>query len=914
MSLSRNINQLLRALAAVVIASTSLTGLAQENQWSHIGMNTNNELGLGETSVLTTPTLVPDLTGIEEVVIGGYKQMLTNSAGELLMSGENMLGQQGLGFESYIQKSVPTPLLQNVGILDLEPTCLRVGYVTDDGAVWSMGSNSAYSMTADLTERAYSVPTKIIDSGIVDISFDCETSFAVTATGEVLSWGIDVNETGLLGQGEVYTLANPTPIPGLSEVVQIHSTGNAACALKSDQTVWCWGSNNSGKLGDASLTNSNVPVQVPGLTDVASIYDDKNGNISAVIKSDGTVWTWGRGPIAGAANNTNTGPVQVPGLSNVVDLAATESAAFAVDGTGSVYVWGQNTFGAFGNGVQEASGASSTPVQISGLSNIRAVNGDSQSVVALSNTGEVYGWGLSERNAALVAKEETGTTQATVQPQLDNFDQIALGKHMLAKTPTGEVYSWGDNEYGQLGQGNTENLTTPTLVSGLSGITQVASADNNSFALDTNGNVFAWGRAYAKLYLQSTNPGGSTLTPVQSDELSNITKMAAQGLSAFFLTDSGDVIAYGANPAGRPVLGTGDDVWGGPYTVFSDAVDVTSTLHTSYILKNDGTVWVAGQNADGLLGIGDPSNSLAYNVHTQIPGLTNITKIHANGRQVIALSSDGTVYVWGNFYLENDAAKTNAETTLGVQRSPRAVDNKGLVFVDVHASLREAFGVTDTGELYRAPLNWKKVENVTGVSGFGAGYNGILGVPGHSHFIYGEALNEEPLETTEINASEASCQPAIETQTTECVLSFPADSIILEGSLQVGIGSTTLLGGECDTSDPTFVACTDVPVASVAEANLQLQSTEGNVYVQVGYEPVTALQNNVTVFGLQDDPDGDGLTIAEEQSLGLDPFNADTDGDGVNDGKEVEEGTDPGNEEDFTEVEEEMILIRTGGF
>jgi len=41
------------------------------------------------------------------------------------------------------------------------------------------------------------------------------------------------------------------------------------------------------------------------------------------------------------------------------------------------------------------------------------------------------------------------------------------------------------------------------------------------------------------------------------------------------------------------------------------------------------------------------------------------------------------------------------------------------------------------------------------------------------------------------------------------------------------------------------------------------------------------------------DPDGDGLTVAEEERQGTDPYAADTDGDGIEDGRELELGTDP---------------------
>ncbi len=42
-----------------------------------------------------------------------------------------------------------------------------------------------------------------------------------------------------------------------------------------------------------------------------------------------------------------------------------------------------------------------------------------------------------------------------------------------------------------------------------------------------------------------------------------------------------------------------------------------------------------------------------------------------------------------------------------------------------------------------------------------------------------------------------------------------------------------------------------------------------------------------------DDPDGDGLTNAQEYALGTDPNNIDTDGDGYNDATEVLNGSDP---------------------
>lgn len=51
--------------------------------------------------------------------------------------------------------------------------------------------------------------------------------------------------------------------------------------------------------------------------------------------------------------------------------------------------------------------------------------------------------------------------------------------------------------------------------------------------------------------------------------------------------------------------------------------------------------------------------------------------------------------------------------------------------------------------------------------------------------------------------------------------------------------------------------------------------------------------NTITILEGALDPDGDGLTNAQEVPLGTDPFRADTDGDGFSDGMEVTAGSNP---------------------
>jgi alpha-tubulin suppressor-like RCC1 family protein len=77
-------------------------------------------------------------------------------------------------------------------------------------------------------------------------------------------------------------------------------------ALKSDGTLWTWGWNIYGELGNGTYTTSNMPVQVSDLSGVTSSF---GGGVyhSVALKGDGTVWTWGDNSFGQLGNGTYTG-------------------------------------------------------------------------------------------------------------------------------------------------------------------------------------------------------------------------------------------------------------------------------------------------------------------------------------------------------------------------------------------------------------------------------------------------------------------------------------------------------------------------------------------------------------------------------------------------------------------------------
>jgi len=368
--------------------------------------------------------------------------------------------------------------------------------------------------------------------------------------------------------------------------------GEHSLALKTDGTVWAWGRNEYGQLGDGTRTDRFTPVQVKGpggsdwLTDVQAVA--AGGYHSLALKTDGTVWAWGRnngGQLGDGTTTDRLTPVQVVGpggsdwLTDVQAVAAGVGHSLALKTDGTVWAWGWNEFGQLGDGTTTNS---STPVQVVGpggsgwLTDVQAVAAKWGHSLALKTDGTVWAWG---GNWCGQLGDGTTTNSSTpvqvVGPGgsgwLTDVQAVAAGvEHSLALKTDGTVWAWGRNEYGQLGDGTTTDRYMPVQVKGpggsdrLTDVKAVAARWDHSLALKTDGTVWAWGRNNSGQLGDGTTT--DRLTPVQ-------------------------------------VVGPGGSGW------FTDVQAVAAGLHHSLALKTDGTVWAWGANWYGQLGDGTTTDS-----------------------------------------------------------------------------------------------------------------------------------------------------------------------------------------------------------------------------------------------------------------------------------------------------------------
>jgi alpha-tubulin suppressor-like RCC1 family protein len=226
------------------------------------------------------------------------------------------------------------------------------------------------------------------------------------------------------------------------------------------------------------------------------------------------------------------------------------------------------------------------------------------------------------------------------------------------------VLTWGNNQFGRVGNGTTGgDSPSPAQVPGLSGVSAIASGFANTYALDPNGTVFAWGRNELQ-ELGNGHANGDLPVPAPVVGLPKITEIAAGSSGGYAVDTAHHVWAWGYNGLGE--LGNGTTsvsavpvqvLLSGPVTTVVGAGDA------AYALLADGTVWAWGWNQYGGLGNGTFGPGCATNPSTcivrtpiQVPGLTNVVALYGGQNNGFAVKSDGTVWAWG----------WNAEGELGV--------------------------------------------------------------------------------------------------------------------------------------------------------------------------------------------------------------------------------------------------------
>ena len=324
--------------------------------------------------------------------------------------------------------------------------------------------------------------------------------------GGLWLWG--KGTTGELGNNTALNSCSPIQtIAGGSNWKQVSLGGGHAAGIKTDGTLWLWGLNTAGPIGDNTTIARSSPVQtVSGGTNWRQV--SLGFSISAAIKTDGTLWLWGSGVCGSIGDGTTafrSSPVQTISGGNdwkQVSLSIVSSAAIKTDGT--LWLWGGGDDGRLGTGNTLPR---SSPVQtVSGGNNWKQVSLGQQHAAAIKTDGTLWLWGRSfEGELGTGLRNSRCSPVQTVSGGTD-WRQVSLGSYTSAAIKTnGTLWFWGRGDIGQIGDGVAASRSSPVqTVSGGTNWRQVSVGERFSAAIKTDGTLWMWGaNNYGQLGISS---------------------------------------------------------------------------------------------------------------------------------------------------------------------------------------------------------------------------------------------------------------------------------------------------------------------------------------------------------------------------------------------------------------------------
>jgi alpha-tubulin suppressor-like RCC1 family protein len=656
------------------------------------GFGNNGNLGNSAITDRITPvTTFAGGTNWKQVSAGGFHTAAIKTDGTLWVWGSGSGGR--LGNATITDTS--TPVTTFSGGTNWKQVSAGVNYtaaIKTDGTLWTWGYGDNGKLGAnDITNRSTPVTTFAGGTNWKQVSLGTIHVTAIKTDGTLWTWGYGGN--GRLGRFAIGT-NKVTPVTTFAgginwkdvpssepeDLYTISAGGFHTAAIKTDGTLWTWGYGNNGRLGNGATTGTfSTPVTTfAGGTNWKQV--SAGGYYTAVVKTDGTLWTWGYGGFGQLGNaqttNRSTPVTTFSGGTNWKQVSAGVNYTAAIKTDGTLWTWGLGSNGRLGNGA--TTGTFSTPVttfaggtnwkQVSCGTAISASN-FSTHTAAIKTDGTLWTWGSNSLFSSPFgqlgnAQTTNRSTPVTTFAGGTNWKQVSAGGSFTAAIKTdGTLWTWGYGGFGQLGNAQTTNRSTPvTTFAGGTNWKQVSAGGFHTAAIKTDGTLWTWG--YGNNGRLGTNDITNRSTPVTTFAGGTNWKQVSCGRDhTISLYDDGvnkELYLFGINLNGQ--LGSGlDSIDWVPNETFAGGTNwkqVSAGNEHTAAIKTDGTLWTWGYGNNGRLGTNDITNRSTP--VTTFAGGTNWKQVSAGNQHTSVVKTDGTLWTWG---FGNNGNLGNAQTT-----------------------------------------------------------------------------------------------------------------------------------------------------------------------------------------------------------------------------------------------------------
>jgi alpha-tubulin suppressor-like RCC1 family protein len=336
--------------------------------------------------------------------------------------------------------------------------------------------------------------------------------------------------SGLVVTPQLWTWGNPsigdndtqiryipvTTFAGGTNWKQVSGGSLHTVAIKTDGSLWVWGTNNLAQLGVNDTTDRLTPVTTfAGGTDWKQVSCGQGH--TAAIKTDGSLWTWGYnllGQLGNFADTTRSTPVTTfAGGNNWKSVSCGYRFTSAIKTDGSLWVWGANNSALLGLGASDGTQRSTPVTTFVGGTNWKQVSGGQYHMTAIKTDGSLWVWGDNGFGQLGINNTTYRGTAVTTFAGGTTWKSVACGENYTTAIKTdGSLWSWGDAFSGQLGTNdNTPQRNTPvTTFAGGNNWKQVDCGVYYTLAIKTDGSLWGWGSGGLGSLGDNTNISRST--------------------------------------------------------------------------------------------------------------------------------------------------------------------------------------------------------------------------------------------------------------------------------------------------------------------------------------------------------------------------------------------------------------------
>jgi alpha-tubulin suppressor-like RCC1 family protein len=254
--------------------------IKQDGSMYSAGQSGSGALGLGlDIDYRAVATRIGTEFNWNSIAAGQNFCIALKSDGSLWGWGYGGYGQMGNG--TLANKNIPTRIGAANDWIKISVGQGHVMALKSNGTLWAWGYN-LYGQLGDGTTANKLVPIQIgSNTDWLKVSCGSYNSYAIKQNGSLYSWG-SPKGLGFAGSSNIMS---PTLVSaGWREVDGGLQT--FALGIKTDGSVWSWGSNPSGNLGDGTTIDKQLPVNT-STTDVVAV--EAGDYFSFVLRSNGGI-------------------------------------------------------------------------------------------------------------------------------------------------------------------------------------------------------------------------------------------------------------------------------------------------------------------------------------------------------------------------------------------------------------------------------------------------------------------------------------------------------------------------------------------------------------------------------------------------------------------------------------------------